>query len=236
MQENPYADLPENLRDGLQSARYEDLSGRKRCAKWLIEEVGVGGIFTYNELRERFDDTQIDRRCRDLKVWGWVISTNKQDSLLALDAHRLDKIGGLRGEASVSARLRRLVFDEADNRCAVCGLAAGERNPDTGETTTLQLGHWIPRDQGGDPTSPSNLRAECERCNHAIQNLTGAVVTAEGVRVGVGALSRGDRQQLLQWMLLNHRRPKKVEKLYYEWRQLPSVSRQEIVDLLKSQT
>ena len=68
---------------------------RIRVALWLVSEVGPGGTFTKTQLREAFPAVeQIDRRMRDLREHGWVISTYREDRSLAPDELRLVTVGG----------------------------------------------------------------------------------------------------------------------------------------------
>ena len=75
------------------------------------------------------------------------------------DRYRVVFIGGMVPIPTVSDRVRREVFDRAQNRCQVCGYAAGETYPDGG-VVRLQLGHWVPKGQNAEKVDPSNLRAD----------------------------------------------------------------------------
>ncbi|NED80912.1 hypothetical protein G3I76_12555, partial [Streptomyces sp. SID11233] len=64
--------------------------GRVRVALWLVSVVGEGNPFTKTELRTAFpDESQIDRRLRDLRDWGWVIHNSRDDESLRPEEQRL---------------------------------------------------------------------------------------------------------------------------------------------------
>lgn len=91
-----------------------------------------------------------------------------------------------------------------------------------GEFARLQIGHWVPLDQGGSSTATGNLRTECHRCNGAIRNRTGAIATAASVRARVQALPGQQRRLLLSWLEQERRDVSGAERLlFYEARQLP---------------
>lgn len=65
-----------------------------RGALWLAREIGEGHIFTKEQVRRTFPGiSQIDRRIRDLRDYGWVIHTSSDDARLRIDEQRLVKIG-----------------------------------------------------------------------------------------------------------------------------------------------
>ena len=56
--------------------------------------MGEGKIFKKSQLREAFPDVaQIDRRTRDLRDYGWLIETNREDKSLRQDEQRYAKKG-----------------------------------------------------------------------------------------------------------------------------------------------
>lgn len=175
---------------------------------------------------------------RELREWGWVITSNQTDPNLTPSQYRLDVIGNeltsSNRRRSISGRVRREVLDAADNRCQVCGIGAGEEYPDTpGVLAKLQIGHWVPINQGGSATARSNLRAECQRCNEGIGNRTGAIVTTESVKARVQRLPRQQRVELLSWLETGRREVPETERLWYEIRQLPPDGQQVIRDFLR---
>ena len=202
--------------------------------QFLREEVGVGNTFTMTQLRERYPGiAQIDRRMRDLRPAGWVIDSCQSDPSLPLNTYRLTAIGGDEMARTVSGRVRREVFEAADNRCQVCGVGAGETYPDEpNRICRLQIGHWVPQGQGGSVTDRGNLRAECQRCNEAIRNRQGAVVSSQAVMVRATSLGRAARAELIGWMRQGNRTQSDTERTWFEWRQLPPSEQAAILDEL----
>lgn len=205
---------------------------------WLKHEVGVGGTFTLADLRRVVPDAvQADRRMRDLRQAEpvpWVIASSATDASLPTGTYRLDQIGSDRVPAGVSGRVRREVFEAAGHRCQVCGIGAGEEYGDfPGEVARLQLGHWVPLDQGGSRTARGNMRAECHRCNGGIRNRTGGVVTPQSVASRVQALPRRERELLLRWLEQQRRDVADTERLFYETRQLPPAAQADVIDQLR---
>jgi hypothetical protein len=206
-------------------------------ADWLEHTVGVGGTFTMLELRDAVPDAnQVDRRMRDLRQMDppWVIASAQSDPSLSLNQYRLDVVGGMVRAKLPSSKTRRQVFEAADHCCQVCGIGLGEEYAEyPGERARMQLGHWVPLDQGGSSTRASNLRAECHRCNGGIRHLTGAAPTPQSVAARAKALSRGRREDLLRWMDQGRRDVDAVETVYYELRSLPAAARDEILAALR---
>jgi hypothetical protein len=205
-------------------------ASRQLVMAFLRDEIGVGNTFTMTQLRQCYPGiNQIDRRMRDLRPAGWIIDSCQSDTSLPLNTYRLVRIGGDKMPATVSGRTRREVFEAAGNRCQVCGIGAGEQYADEpGKVCRLQIGHWVPMDQGGHHTSRGNLRAECQRCNEAMRNSQGAFTTSQSVLTRASNLGRSARSELIQWMSQGRRDQSEAERLWYEWRQLPP-SEQDIV-------
>jgi hypothetical protein len=69
-------------------------SGQRRVAEYLSTVVGPGNVFHWLDVKHAFPhDGQIDRRGRELREHGWIITTYREDRRLAADEVRLDKIG-----------------------------------------------------------------------------------------------------------------------------------------------
>lgn len=179
---------------------------------------------------------QVDRRMRELRQANppWVIHSSQSDPSLPLDTYRVDVIGGDKLAPKPSAKVRREVFEAAGNRCQVCGIGLGEEYAEyPGTRARLQLGHWVPLDQGGSPTKASNLRAECHLCNGGIRHLTGAAPTSASVGARAKALPRKGRDDLLRWLDQGRRDVDAEETLFYELRQLPKEAQNEVIEELR---
>ena len=208
-------------------------ASRRAVREFLTNEVGVGGIFTMQQLREAVPNvSQVDRRMRELRqtIPPWVIRSTQSDPKLPLDSYRLEVIGGDEMAKTPSSKVRREVFEASAHRCQVCGIGVGEEYTEyPGEVARLQLGHWVPLEQGGSPISKGNLRTECHRCNGGIRNLTGSSVTAESVEARALALPRRAREDLVRWMRQGTRDTSTAELLYYELRSLPRATQDEVL-------
>lgn len=150
--------------------RTHDSGTKIRVALWLAQEVGEGGIFTKQQLRESFPGTeQIDRRMRDLRDHEWVIKTATQDASLRNEELRLSKIGEpvwspkarKDTRAALSRAERDAIFQRAGFVCEMCGIAAGDRYPD-GQFEYARL--QIARNTGSENT---RFAVTCDRCKTA---------------------------------------------------------------------
>lgn len=105
---------------------------------------GPGGAFTKQQMRTALStpqkeeqDEQLDRRMRDLRPEGWVITTYREDRTLNPNQLRLVTEGGAvwqPGYRSLkqgvpTAKQRQATFAADDYRCRFCGIGAGEPYP-----------------------------------------------------------------------------------------------------------
>ncbi|MEU9199601.1 hypothetical protein [Streptomyces sp. NPDC048332] len=114
--------------------------GLVRAAAWLLHEVGQGNTFTKGQLRADFPDiSQIDRRVRDLRGYGWVINTSREDTSLTPVEQRFVTRGldvwdpeQRKRAAAVSPPRHRVGgavagADAVEDLAAIAGLAPRER-------------------------------------------------------------------------------------------------------------
>jgi hypothetical protein len=164
----------------------------------------------------------------------WIIVSKQSDPSLPQNTYRIDFIGGMTPSKKPSSKVRRQVFEDAGNRCQVCGIGLGEEYVEyPGEFARLQLGHYVPLEQGGSPTAKANLRSECHRCNGGIRHLMGAQPTAASVTARAKALPKSRRADIVRWMDQGKRDVDEAEIVYYELRQLPAEARESIVSELR---
>lgn len=204
-----------------------------KVALYLRDEVGEGGVFTSQDLRDHLPGVeQVTRRLRDLRPQGWVIDTYREDRSLQSDQFRLVAIGVPvwdpsvpRRRAGVSAVLRRQTFERDNHTCVLCGAIAGD--PDgKGGTVRITVGHVQPQARGGLDTL-SNTRTECATCNEAVRHLATSIPDIELLRARIRELSRPDKTQLRD-LIRNGRSQTKPEAMYSEWRRLPEQVRAEL--------
>ncbi len=213
------------------------LSSRMRVALWLALEVGEGNRFEKQAMRDAIPGVeQLDRRMRDLRDIGWVILNYKDTPLLSPNELLLESIGDLIWEPDyrpesrrgVSAADKRRVFDRDNNRCVVCGIAAGEEYPDNpARRARLTIGHLVPKGRRG-WDDLDNLRTECAMCNETARHTTDAGVDPDLLKARIQALPHRERATLARWVLANKRNFTETERLWAQYRQLPAPQRDDL--------
>ncbi|WP_410653817.1 hypothetical protein [Amycolatopsis sp. cmx-4-54] len=203
-----------------------------RGALWLESEVGEGEIFTKTRLREAFPDvSQIDRRLRDLRDYGWQIDTRREDPSLKQEEQRYVKRGRevwIPGQAKVSRNAgltaaQRSKIMLADNfLCRSCGIAGGDLYGEDG-VTSAQLDVARRKVQLPDGTAEVQLVTECNRCRVGRR---GHQVDLPNVLAVVESLAPLERQIFAKWIEADGRKLSGLEKLWGIYRTLPEESRQ----------
>ncbi|MEV6074299.1 hypothetical protein AB0L80_04155 [Streptomyces sp. NPDC052069] len=65
-----------------------------RAALWLVTQIGEGNVFVREQVHAAFPGlTQVDRRVRDLRDYGWVIHTHREDPTLSPGEQRFVSAG-----------------------------------------------------------------------------------------------------------------------------------------------
>lgn len=150
-------------------------SVKDRLRAFLI--ANVGRVVTSRELQEVASPaSEWARRVRELRdEEGWPISTNNDDIHLKPGEYRLDRLPEATAppqlRRGISQRLRAEVLDRDGYTCQMCGLGAGEIDPETGRPVRLHLGHIVDKSRGG-ADEAMNLRTLCSTCNQGAKNLT----------------------------------------------------------------
>lgn len=198
-----------------------------RGALWLVNEVGVGNTFTKTQLREAFPGvSQIDRRIRDLRDYGWVIRSNTEDASLRPEEQRFVQAGlrvwepGERrkgGPSTLTAKERRTIFERDAYQCTVCGIAGGERYPDRDYETAVLA---VVRSQMADDSTDTNATffTECRRCKAG--NGAAVVPDVSVARATIRMLPADDRQRLKRWILRGRRGPTSLDRAWTTYRLL----------------
>lgn len=213
-----------------------------RAACWLASEVGEGTVFTKEALREAIPNvSQIDRRVRDLRDFGWVIDNNLSVQSLAPNEQRLTKIGvrvwieeerRAAQRHPISDRVRQAVFNRDKHACVRCGIAAGEEFPDDpGTTARLTAAHVYPGSLGSDATE-ADLVTACQRCNESLQQQTPTYLDDSQVQVRIQSLGWSDRRRLLKRMQSGRREWDDVDRVWADYCQLPAVAREKLEEQL----
>ena len=210
--------------------------GMVRAALWLVQEVGEGNTFTKAQLRDAFPGmSQIDRRVRDLRSYGWRILANTEDASLTSEEQRLDKVGvavwdpkekqaAAPGRAPTAKQIRA-TMERDDFLCTVCGISAGEEYPDDPHRTAVLL---VSRCTTVLPDGRKEvlLLTECKRCR---SGSTDAPARADEVAADIRVLDPAERRRLVRWIERNRRTSTPVDRAWSAFRRLPAEARAEIL-------
>ncbi|CAM5379147.1 hypothetical protein SALBM135S_06909 [Streptomyces alboniger] len=213
------------------------LGTMKRAGLWLVSVVGEGNIFTKEDVKTAFPGvSQADRRVRDLRDHGWLISTNREDASLGQHEQRFVKQGepvwlpgkGTRPGTSITQTRRREVLAQDGHFCRSCGIAPGELYAGTHESAQIDIARRVVRQPNG--REKTELVAECNRCRVGGR---GAVADLGEMLKRAESLSALDRRMLSVWMVRDQREFSAAETFWAEYRTLPEESRAKIRDVLK---
>lgn len=148
------------------SWRDDSLGTRARVALWLLDEVGLGEVFTKARLRSAFPQVeQIDRRMRELRPRGWEIQTARDDPRLALDELRFATVGEPvwsqpEKRRTFGARQRSDVLERDGFACVNCGISAGETYPEM----PFRRARLTVTSKGNGNDDASGYATECDAC------------------------------------------------------------------------
>lgn len=210
-----------------------------KAALWLIQTVGEGNTFTKSELRAAFPGiSQIDRRVRDLRDYGWVILTNTEDARLTAEDQRFEKAGvpvwdhAARRMAApskaISAKEKQAVLQRDDYMCKVCGISGGESYlEDSNQVAVLSIKRV--RTVMPDGSEETFLVTECKRCRAG--NL-GAPVRADEVLADIKALDPHELRRLTRWIERGRRGSTPLERAWTAYRRLPEEAKKAVQDAL----
>lgn len=213
------------------SWRDDSLGTMKRVALWLVSEVGEGQPFTKEALRDAFPGvSQVDRRMRDLRDFGWRIDTNREDADLDSHEQRFVKRGDpvwepgratrKAGTTAIGAGRRREVLQRDGNMCRSCGIAPGETYAGTYEVAQLDIARREVLKPDG--SKATELITECKRCRIGGREL---VADLGRVLAEAAGLSSMEREVLSGWVEADERQFSRLEQLWSDYRSLPEESR-----------
>ncbi|MGB3674644.1 MAG: hypothetical protein WA988_09405, partial [Candidatus Nanopelagicales bacterium] len=209
--------------------RWDDHNGGTmvRGALWLLQVVGEGNTFTKNQLRQAFPGvSQIDRRIRDLRDYGWVIRSSSEDASLLRDDQRFVAAGAAvwdpkarRAAApakTTSTKDRAAALERDGYMCTLCGIAGGENYPeDAYMSAVLMVARRSIVDEHG--VERTVLTTECKRCNAGTSVPSCSLSDLTDI---VDRLEPADRRRLLRWIESGRRRPTPVDRAWVMFRRL----------------
>lgn len=212
-----------------------------RGALWLLQVVGEGNTFTKNQLREAFPGvSQVDRRIRDLRDYGWIVYSSTEDASLLAEDQRFVRAGvpvwdpeARRANApqkAISANERQAVLARDGYMCTLCGIAGGEPYPDdTVMTAVLAVSRRTIT--GDDGREKQMLVTECKRCR------SGGGPEPLEVNDAVAAaaeLGPNDLRRLLRWMDRGRRGATELDRAWTAYRRVPPEERKEVAQRLRT--
>lgn len=129
---------------------------------------------------------------------------------------------------AITKTIREKIFESDSHRCLICGIGAGETYPDQPRRKArLTLGHFV-ADSFRGPNDAANLRTECSRCNEPAKEVMARSESAVEILPKIRNLSKAEKIRLLSWIEQGQRERDNVDRLYDQYRSLPSSQRDEI--------
>ncbi|PPH31419.1 hypothetical protein C5C37_02730 [Rathayibacter sp. AY1F9] len=211
-----------------------------RGALWLLQEVHEGQTFTKNQLREAFPGvSQVDRRVRDLRSYGWIIHSSTEDASLTTEDQRFVKEGVAVWDAeerrrslavkSLPSKERQAVLARDGFMCTLCGIAGAESYPDDSlMTAVLAVSRRIlvmP-----DRSSVEVLVTECARCR---AGRVGDAIEVQHLVTAASELTPGDYRRLRRWIERGRRGQTDLDRAWASYLRIPADRRSEIGQYLQ---
>jgi hypothetical protein len=206
-----------------------------RAALWLLDVVGEGNTFTKEQAREAFPGlSQVDRRIRDLRDFGWIIHTRSDDAMLLLEEQRFVKAGipvwdpqaRRKAQTKTITSKERLAALAADGyQCTICGVAGGEPYPESSNETAV-LGITRKAVQAADGELHEQLITECKRCKAG--KADPSTMDVSRLLAEIRTLDQADQDRLQRWIERGKRGPTPLDRVWNGYRRLPDESRDEV--------
>lgn len=202
-----------------------------RGALWLLQVVGEGNIFTKEQVREAFPRiSQADRRIRDLRDHGWIITTNSEDAVLGINEQRFVAPGarvwekGVKrsaGQSKLSSRQRLKKLADANYQCQRCGISAGQRYPDVNSASAVLV---------VEAPSVENATVVCMRCHAGNSKVSGSKDL--DVWRELELLTPNEKSQLLSWIRRNRRGVTSLDRAWRAFSDLEQDERNRVLSFL----
>ncbi|WP_235215856.1 hypothetical protein [Mycobacterium kyorinense] len=224
---------------GWDDPAFATAGGMVKGALWLVGKIGEGNVFTKHQLREAFPNaSQIDRRIRDLRAFGWIIHSSTEDASLRAEEQRFVKAGIAVWNAderrkaaarTITAKERQATFAADGYQCVVCGIAGGELYPDSAhESAVLSVARRAIAMPDG--TEVDGLVTECKRCRAG--SSAASPTDAASFLGRVAELEDTEREQLRGWLRRGRRGVAPVDQAWVMYRRLPAEVRDYVRQLL----
>lgn len=198
-----------------------------RGALWLVQVIGEGNTFTKEQLRDAFPGiSQVDRRIRDLRDYGWVLFTNSEDARLVAEDQRFVRAGvpvwdpaarrAAAPQKAISNKEKQAVMARDDYMCTVCGISGGEAYlDDSNQSAVLSVTRRetvLP-----DGREQTLLVTECKRCR---AGSNGSPARADETLADIRALDPGEQKRLRRWIERGRRGSTPLERAWNAYRRL----------------
>lgn len=211
-----------------------------RGALWLLQVIGEGNTFTKNELREAFPGvSQVDRRIRDLRDYGWVVYSSAEDATLLREDQRFVSAGvpvwdpkarrANAPEKAISTKERQAVLARDRYMCTLCGIAGGEAYPDDAiMTAVLGVSRRTVTSDDGRPRQV--LVTECKRCRSGDAP---APLAASDVVAVATELDPGELRRLVRWMERGRRGATELDRAWSSYLRVPPDERPQVAERIR---
>ncbi|MBO3103719.1 hypothetical protein J4037_17210 [Cellulomonas sp. zg-ZUI168] len=211
-----------------------------RGALWLLQVIGEGHTFTKNQLRDAFPGiSQVDRRIRDLRDYGWVVYSNTEDASLLAEDQRFVKAGvavwdlnarrAAAPQKAISSKDRQAVLARDGYMCTLCGIAGAEPYPDDSVMTAV-LSVSRRTVISADRSETEALVTECKRCKAGRGD---APIDVKDAFDAAGALAPGELRRLARWIERGRRGSTALDRAWAAYLRVPPEQRSEVTDRLR---
>lgn len=212
-----------------------------KAGLWLIQAVGEGNTFTKEQLRDAFPGvTQVDRRVRDLRAYGWTILSSTEDAALMSEEQRFVRVGtpvwdpaarrAATSQKALPAKEIKAIHARDDFMCTSCGIAGGEPYVDDPSQTAVLS---VTRRETVLPDGRQKVLyvTECKRCRAGSD---GSSARADEIVADIKTLDPADRRRLSRWIERGRRGSTPLERVWNAYRRLPPEAREEVRSVLES--
>lgn len=175
---------------------------KERLRQYL--RANIGRVLTSDDLQRASGGAEeFGRRIRELRrEEGWPIATHNDRNDLKPGQYivEAEPPDNYQFSSGISMRLRAQVLERNGYFCQMCGLEAGQPDPERdGKRTILQVGHIIDKSHGGRDIL-TNLRTLCSKCNQGANNIAQEPPSHSMLLAHVRRAAIHDQQKVLEWL------------------------------------